>query len=556
MADIRKNRFWFGRNVIHAALLGVAAAAISSGAITDRSAVAQEADGDFQFIGYQGCADCHSKDPDIRRRLERDRSFSSMNEVIIFEHDKHVAAFELLKTPLGQQMERILQTTDAWAGRKVTEAQQCLSCHSGWIKGHKKPDVYEYGVTCEACHGAASSWEAPHTRDTWRLLDPGKKEKDHNFIDVRNPLRRAEQCFSCHIGNEKEGKVVTHEMYAAGHPPLPGIEIENFISEMPSHWRGIREKGEFRHFEGYLKANFPGMEYDPLKDLPKTKSVLVGGVMALHESIELLADMSGNESWPELAVFDCTACHHDLRSPAWRQTRGYSGLIPGRPGTFEWPNALIKVAIHHRAGGDPAQFKAEWEAFAEKKAELTAALNAQPFGTSQGLGKAAASILPWLRQLASEISTSSVQKPQAELAMKQILALGPRDYPDYHSARQILWAYRTIRSEVTTPYPTFKGKPDGEESLKAAQDRGYENLQLFISWKKGPQATGRIQVDELLEKLQVSEAMRLQLPASVDHHIVRDPETGEAGAITKNLEAIGAYDPAWFREKLKMLAAE
>lgn len=546
------------------AVVCLAAIVSVSGAVASRSAMAQEPENGFQYIGYQGCADCHSKDPAVRRRLERDRSFSAMNEVIIFEHDKHVAAFELLSTPLGQQMERILQTTRTWKGRKVTQSQECLSCHSGWIKGDRKPDYFEYGVTCEACHGAASDWEAPHTRDSWRLVAPDVKEKKHNFIDVRNPIRRAEQCFSCHIGNAKEGKVVTHEMYAAGHPPLPGIEIETFISEMPSHWRSIREKGEFRHYDGYLKANFPGMGFDPLNDLTKTRSVIVGGVMALHESIELLSEQANLEtggelehtSWPEFGVFDCTACHHDLRSPAWRQTRGYSGLIPGRPGPMEWPGALIKLAINHRTGGDAARFESEWGDFVEKKQELISALNAQPFGTGEGLRAAADSILPWLKKLATDIANSSVQKPQAEMAMKQLLSLGPRDYPDYHSARQILWAYRVIRGEVSTPYPTLKSKPDGEETLKAAQDRGYENLQLFIAWKNGPQAAGRQRVDELLKRLEVSEPLRLELPATLDRYIVRNPDTGEVGALPQNLEAIGNYDPDWFREKLQLLAAE
>ena len=62
------------------------------------------------------------------------------------------------------------------------------------------------------------------------------------MIDVRNPVRRAEQCFSCHIGNVEEGKLVTHAMYAAGHPPLPSIEIESFAKQMPRHWRYLDEK--------------------------------------------------------------------------------------------------------------------------------------------------------------------------------------------------------------------------------------------------------------------------------------------------------------------------
>ena len=62
------------------------------------------------------------------------------------------------------------------------------------------------------------------------------------MIDVRNPIVRAEQCFGCHIGNAAEGKIITHEMYAAGHPPLPNIEIESYVAQLPRHWRYLDEK--------------------------------------------------------------------------------------------------------------------------------------------------------------------------------------------------------------------------------------------------------------------------------------------------------------------------
>ena len=35
--------------------------------------------------------------------------------------------------------------------------------------------------------------------------------------------------------------MVTHEMYAAGHPPLPGFEIATFCSQMPPHWESAAE---------------------------------------------------------------------------------------------------------------------------------------------------------------------------------------------------------------------------------------------------------------------------------------------------------------------------
>ena len=43
---------------------------------------------------------------------------------------------------------------------------------------------------------------------------------------VRDPVRRTELCLSCHLGSTSENKMVTHAMYAAGHPPLPGFEME------------------------------------------------------------------------------------------------------------------------------------------------------------------------------------------------------------------------------------------------------------------------------------------------------------------------------------------
>ena len=43
---------------------------------------------------------------------------------------------------------------------------------------------------------------------------------------------RAKLCSACHVGNVEDGKLVTHEMYAAGHPPLPGIEIVAFCDAL------------------------------------------------------------------------------------------------------------------------------------------------------------------------------------------------------------------------------------------------------------------------------------------------------------------------------------
>ena len=62
------------------------------------------------------------------------------------------------------------------------------------------------------------------------------------MTDLWDPVRRAETCASCHVGNHDEGKVVTHAMYAAGHPPLPGFETATFGDLEPRHWQYLSEK--------------------------------------------------------------------------------------------------------------------------------------------------------------------------------------------------------------------------------------------------------------------------------------------------------------------------
>ena len=60
-----------------------------------------------------------------------------------------------------------------------------------------------------------------------------------------------------------------------------------------------------------------------------------------------------NKKGPEMANYDCYACHHDLTSKSWRQERGYAG-VPGRPTLHEWPPALAELGLMH-AAADPAE---------------------------------------------------------------------------------------------------------------------------------------------------------------------------------------------------------
>ena len=152
------------------------------------------------------------------------------------ETDRHSKAFELLNCTRGQEMAQRL-------GWKVTTDVRCLSCHSGWQPDRRQPDeaVLAEGVACEACHGPSSKYINAHSVPQWRSVPLAERADHFGMISLRDPERRADVCLSCHVGNAALGRVVTHEMYAAGHPPLPSFELRNFSDSM-RHWDDLPEQ--------------------------------------------------------------------------------------------------------------------------------------------------------------------------------------------------------------------------------------------------------------------------------------------------------------------------
>src|SRR5262249_7861247 len=159
-------------------------------------------------------------------------------------------------------------------------------------------------------------------------------------------------------------KVITHEMYAAGHPPLPSFELGDFSAAM-RHWNEIPEQlakinAERPRNAEQLTRDFALLQQqlgETKNTVPALKTLLYGAVLTLRQSVQLLADEAAGKVnrpaasskaagetaadravWPEFALYDCAMCHHDLRYPAWRQTRAQGS--PGRPQIPRWPQAL------------------------------------------------------------------------------------------------------------------------------------------------------------------------------------------------------------------------
>jgi len=367
---------------------------------------------------------------------------------------------------------------------------------------------------------------------------------------LRDSVRKARLCASCHVGNLDEGKFVRHEWYAAGHPPLPSFELATFSVQMPSHWLSVKEKGNFRWKDGqadlranayldgvgavrdgfqlariefdpqqhlagnYAQANFATLiakGVDPYSDLPRTKDAIVAGAAVLQVYVQLINDFATKAkenpaAWPELALYDCTACHHELRSGPGLNARPKRNHAPGRPPLAAWPTVLAKLASHQVAGYEQAQASDLWARIESQILQLEGAATQRPFGDPANMQAAAAQLSASLQQLAEATSRSRFSQDSARNAIAFLSEPTNYETRDYYTARQAAWAIRECYRDL--------GLAEAGNSL--FQGAG------------GPLA--------------------LDLPS------------GQARSVMQNLHlwlpAAASFDPTWFQNELKTIPAK
>ncbi len=448
------------------AALGAAAATLGRGgeqAPAGRAPAADPTNRKLFVLGARGCANCHDGGR-IRKDTPEElaRWICRMDEFPIFDaQDKHKLAFKGLTGPRGQQMSRLL-------GTDVTKLEACVNCHSVPGRGIEMQQYVreDDGVTCVACHGAFEEWVEKHQSGSkaWRNLDRHDKEHRFGMTDLWDPIRRAETCASCHIGNHQEGKVITHAMYAAGHPPLPGFETSTFGDAQPPHWEYLSQKSEAR-----LKRIMPAA--NP-KNLESTQLVVIGGLVELRESMKLLADEAAatkpatvGARWPDFARFDCYACHHELdraEEGSWRQAR-FRGGAPGRPLAPDWPMALVQLGI---AAGDSASATIRQDRLDQSLSKVQHSLKSRPFGDAPTLGPAAREVAGWADSAIHDLKDTVFDAAKARTLLDRLCKLAAGRNPDYDSARQIAWAFRVIYREAV---PEDRRDPEIVRELAALE---------------------------------------------------------------------------------------
>jgi hypothetical protein len=463
------------------------------------------------YAGESICAECHNRTEPLRND-----SFPPLcrcTECSVWRNrDKHRNAYQVLREPRAQQMGRLLGNKDV-----TLPETGCIACHGVDVREKPTHKTFsaEEGVTCVVCHGPYREWVKDHAaaleREEWRKLPREAKEKKFGMTDLWDPAKRTDLCVSCHIGNTEQGKFVSHAMYAAGHPPLPGIEIAAFSDQMPRHWQLVREKSApVQEALGFR----PGSQH-----FEQTKLVAIGSITDLAKTMKLLATQAdkcaqakdGEERVLDLSNFDCYACHHDLKSPSWRQQRGYVGK-PGRPQMRPWPTRLARVSLEEIVKNEKASKDLD-----EGIKNVHQAFSAQPFGSSPDIAIAAKTLATQLDQWSATLARTDVNYDEATAVrlLQRLCSSDPKDIPDYDSAREIAWAISIIYCEW---------KPD-------PKDRDQNVVQVLQALKHD------------LKLLLPEKSPRPEQP---DNEVI-------IRALPESLACLNDYDPKAFKGNLKKL---
>ena len=441
--------------------------------------------GERNFIGVknQNCSNCHANSgPKSELTLPADLR-SAINDGWILgdelltwsQQDHHYNAFSILQNELSQQMARNLGIVDADSGKSlVHQDRRCLACHSSvpfdqmeqkGIHGEListstvEDPRYTIGVSCEACHGPAGrdkagriGWGSAHAlpgddANRWRLLSADEKFNEYGYWDIRSTETQTRICMSCHLGNVEQKKIITHEMYAAGHPPLPSFELSQFVRQMPPHWRRFEEKPQEVRV-AYLsevrqRTNVRENELldSGTQNLAMTRATMISSFIVLEEAMRLTADLLEQSPpvvrHPELANYACFACHHELVRDGWRKSRRLTSP-PGRPVLHEWPLQLARVT-ERTMGQDTLTSKTD---------DLVTALTSHPFGKKDELVRAATALADTSLKCAETLKIQAIDKVKANQFLKSLAAFGAEKDVDYDSARQLVWAYERSLAEI------------------------------------------------------------------------------------------------------------
>jgi hypothetical protein len=129
-----------------------------------------------KYVGVKLCGSCH-------------KSEKTGAVYTVWEKSKHAKAFETLKSKEAEEVAKKKGLT-----KPAAESPECLKCHvtgGGAATNVEASFKKEEGVTCEACHGAASGFKMIHNK-------PENLEKAKAAGLMPGDKKDAKFCEKCH----------------------------------------------------------------------------------------------------------------------------------------------------------------------------------------------------------------------------------------------------------------------------------------------------------------------------------------------------------------------
>ena len=285
----------------------------------------------------------------------------------------------------------------------------------------------------------------PRPEENWRLLSPDQKAAA-GMRHLVGTSSQADLCFDCHVGNRSKNMFVTHEMYAAGHPPIPSIELETFCDQMPQHWQSPKQLYEsmsgFAGRDDYFQINYPGVvgRANAGQTFWNTRKMLVGALTARKKALDLVIESANTHQWADYSLYDCAACHHELDSISARQLRGFPGA-PGRPRQHEWPRTLLQIAYIFYGKDTLATTR-------QLESQLEFEFGEQPFGDPERVRPAAEALRDQITAALAEVERKPVTANIARSVLIGLARTPEQELLTYDAGRQVVWAIRTIVKEL------------------------------------------------------------------------------------------------------------
>lgn len=336
------------------------------------------------------------------------------NEFITWHReDSHAKAYKVLLEKEGQRIARNLGLKDA------ASAAECLACHADHVpetlrgRRHQLSD----GVGCEACHGGGQRYLGPHVAGAvggLPLEGLHGQNVELGMYPTSDPAARARLCLSCHLGTGS--KFATHRIMGAGHPRL-SFELDTFTALQPAHYR-VDDDYRVR------KAVYSGVQV-----------WAVGQVIAARDFVDLFLDSKwkGDGIWPELAFFDCHACHHPMQDPRWNP-RDSVRLPPGVPRLNDANMLMLMHLARHMEPG-----------LGEGLHQRLLALHQATLAGGEATRAAAAELKAVLDDIERRALARRFGAADVRAMLGSILADGARgEYNDYAGAEQAVMALAAL----------------------------------------------------------------------------------------------------------------